>query len=253
VLVLAFAASCGDLPIPGFDSPPAATSSSSAVSSSGAGGSGGAEDASGGGGGSGGMAEAGADADAGADVEDAREEPDAPIDCGTIVEEHMVQPSPHVPVCTPLVYSTNPPTSGPHYPIWAAYKSYTEPVPRGFWVHDLEHGAVVVTYNCPSNCDAEVAQLQAFLDSLPADPICAAPVKNRFVVTPDPHLDIKFAASAWGFSLRSACFDLPPLGTFITDHYAKATEDTCFDGVDVTSPDAGVPPGCGEPVDSGVD
>src|SRR6185503_690347 len=119
----------------------------------------------------------------GADVEDAREEPDAPIDCGTMLEAPVVQPSPHVPVCTPLVYQSNPPTSGPHYPIWAAFKSYTQPVPRGFWVHDLEHGAVVVTYNCSSNCDAEVAQLQAFLDALPADPICAAPVKNRFVVT----------------------------------------------------------------------
>ena len=133
-------------------------------------------------------------------------------------------------MCFPVQYSTNPPTSGPHYPIWAAYKTYTKPVDRGFWVHDLEHGAVVITYNCPGGCNAELAQLQALLDARPADPICTPPVRSRIVVTPDPLLDVRFAASAWGWSLRSTCFDLTELSAFIDAHYGQGPEITCYDG-----------------------
>jgi len=175
------------------------------------------------------------------------------VDCQTVVTAHAIEGATHVPVCWPVIYQSNPPTSGDHYPVWAAYKAYDTPVPRGFFVHDLEHGAIVVTYNCASPCDAEVASLIAYLDSLPADPLCVPPLKRRFVVTPDPLLDVRFAASAWGFSLRSQCFDLAALGMFIEDHYAQASENTCFDGSDVTSPDAGIPANCGEIADAGTD
>jgi hypothetical protein len=170
--------------------------------------------------------------------------------CNTTVTMFPVDPSPHVPLCSPVVYTTNPPTSGPHYPLWAAFKTYAAPVPRGFWVHDLEHGAVVITYNCPSGCDAELASLSAWLDTRPQDPLCSPPLRHRIVVTPDPLLDVPFAASAWGWALASQCFDLDALGAFIDAHYAMAPENVCADGVDV-SPDAGYPPGCGELPDGG--
>jgi len=163
--------------------------------------------------------------------------------------------SPHVPACSPVTYETNPPTSGPHYPYWAAFKWYDAPVPRGFWVHSMEHGAVVITYRCDDGCDAELAMLAAFLDARPADPLCSPPLKARFIVTPDPDLDVRFAASAWGALLRADCLDLDALGAFIDAHYAKAPENLCFDGVDVLSPDAGIPMDCGGPLpdDAGAD
>jgi hypothetical protein len=169
--------------------------------------------------------------------------PDADT-CGTTVTGFPLAAGLHVPVCSQVVYDTNPPTSGAHYPTWAKYKAYAGRVGRPFWVHDLEHGAVVVTYNCPGGCDAEVAALVAFLAARPADPLCTAAVRNRFVVTPDPELDVRFAASAWGFALESSCFDLPALGAFIDAHYAHAPENLCADGVDVLDPSAGFPPNC---------
>ena len=223
------------------------TGGSATVSTTGAGGSGGAtatsSGSSGGAGGSGGAA---------SDAGDAAVEPDSPVNCGTIVTSYAVDPSPHITACFPVLYSSNPPTSGPHYPSWAAFKTYTTPVPRGFTVHDLEHGAVVISYKCAGACAAEVAALQAFVDARPADPICVAPVKSRIVITPDPLLDVPFAAAAWGFALTSQCFDLPALGAFIDAHYGLAPENFCFDGVDVISPDAGVPAGCGEVSDAGA-
>jgi hypothetical protein len=106
-------------------------------------------------------------------------------------------------------------------------------------VHDLEHGAVVIAYNCPSGCAAELAPLQAWLDARPADPMCAAPVNARIVVTPDPLLDVPFAAAAWGWTWKSPCLDLASLGAFIDAHYAQAPENLCNDGVDVTAADGG--------------
>lgn len=173
--------------------------------------------------------------------------------CGTTVATFALEASPHVAACSVVNYSTNPPTSGPHYPSWAAFKVYTQPVPRGFYVHAMEHGAVVIAYNCPTNCDAEVAALVAYLDSRPADPLCTLPLKNRFIVTPDPLLDVPFAAAAWGASLKSQCFDLAALGTFIDQYYAKAPENFCFDGFDPTAPGSGVPADCGQPPDGGTD
>lgn len=164
--------------------------------------------------------------------------------CTTTVAGFPLAAGAHVAQCTPITYATNPPTSGPHYPLWARFKVYAERVPRGFWVHAMEHGAVVVTYNCPGGCAAELAALVAFLDARPVDPLCTAPVKNRFIVTPDPLLDATFAASAWGWSLRSDCFDLPALGAFIDAHYAQAPEDFCSDGFDPTAPGSGVPADC---------
>ncbi|HET6346967.1 MAG TPA: DUF3105 domain-containing protein, partial [Myxococcota bacterium] len=49
-----------------------------------------------------------------------------------------------------LDYSTNPPASGNHYPSpERVLGEHTAPVPRGRYVHSLEHGAIVLAYNCP--------------------------------------------------------------------------------------------------------
>lgn len=165
--------------------------------------------------------------------------------CNTAVVSFPLLASPHVCECSQVIYPSNPPTSGPHYPVWAAFKTYDKPVPRGFYVHDLEHGAIVVLYNCPAGCDAEVAQLAAWLDTRPADPLCAAPVKSRVVVTPDPLIPTRFAAAAWGWALTSDCFDLAALGTFMDTHYAMGPENFCTDGEDVEAVDAGLPVPCG--------
>jgi hypothetical protein len=117
----------------------------------------------------------------------------------------------------------------------------------------MEHGAVVISYNCPNGCMDELASLQTFLDARPADPLCTAPVKSRIIVTPDPLIDTKFAAAAWGAFLKADCLDMMALGTFIDTYYAKAPENFCFNGVDVGSPDAGIPADCGSMTDAGTD
>jgi hypothetical protein len=256
------AVACGETPT--LPPPPTVTSSGSASASSGASASASVTSAAGMGGaasttgigGSGGVA-ATSSASSGSggsasDAGDAASDPDSPENCGTTVTQYAIDPSPHIAQCFPVTYSSNPPTSGPHYPIWGAFKTYSAPIPRGFTVHDLEHGAVVISYKCAGGCASEVAALQALVDARPADPGCVAPVKSRIVIAPDPLLATRFAAAAWGFALTSQCFDLPALGAFIDAHYGMGTENFCADGVDVAAPDAGIPADCGEIVDAGA-
>ena len=152
-------------------------------------------------------------------------------ECQATVASHTIEGALHMPVCSPLTYATNPPSSGNHYAIWAAYQTYHRSIPRGFWVHSLEHGAVVFTYNCPGGCAAEVADVQAFIDALPAD--CGGATR-RVILTPDPDLDVRFAASAWGATLRANCFDREAFSSFYTEHYDHAPESICGGGTDPT-------------------
>jgi hypothetical protein len=147
----------------------------------------------------------------------------------------------HVSACSEVSYSDNPPAGGPHYPSWAAFQSYSFPVPRGFWVHDLEHGAVVFSYNCcaaEAGCADEVAQVQAMIDAFPADPICDPATPQRVVLTPDPLLDVRWGVSAWGSTLRSDCVDTERFGQFYLDHFGRGPEDLCNPGTDF----GGTPP-----------
>lgn len=163
--------------------------------------------------------------------------------CEAVEQQHAIEGQAHVTECSPITYGTKPPSSGNHYDVWAAYKVYSNPIPPGFWVHDLEHGAVVLTYNCPGGCDADIAAAQAMLNSLPPDAVClsTAGVPRRIIMTPFPSLDVPFAASAWGFTLRANCFDTDVFRSFIDRHYGAGPESVCGGGVALE----GAPPGCG--------
>jgi hypothetical protein len=157
---------------------------------------------------------------------------------GACVEELLTFSSPsaqHVSVCSVIDYPMNPPVYGDHYPVWAAYKSYSFPVPLGFLVHDLEHGAVELLYNCPQGCADEVALAQAFLDGLPQDPRCTPEVKHQTILSPDPTLPSRWAATAWGHSLTSSCFDRAAFQNFYDANVGHGPEDICSDGADLAS------------------
>ncbi|MBI2007311.1 MAG: DUF3105 domain-containing protein [Candidatus Blackburnbacteria bacterium] len=54
----------------------------------------------------------------------------------------------HVTDISGVRYNSNPPTSGPHFPIWAKKGVYDRAISDGHLLHSLEHGYVVVSYNC---------------------------------------------------------------------------------------------------------
>jgi hypothetical protein len=137
----------------------------------------------------------------------------------------------HIEECSETDYPMNPPVFGDHYPFWAAFQTYDFPIPAGYLVHDLEHGAVVFLYDCPDDCPDEVDAVQTFIDALPVDPLCSGGVQRRTILVPRPGMGARWAAAAWGFSLTAECFDAELFGDFYGEHVGRGPEDLCNAGV----------------------
>jgi hypothetical protein len=152
-------------------------------------------------------------------------------ECENIITEYPPASANHVTACSALSFDSNPPAGGDHYAVWAGYQTYDFPVPAGFLVHALEHGAIVYWYNCPDGCADEVARAQTMIDALPVDPLCSGTSQERRVIlVPSPELDVRWAASSWGYVIKSSCFDADAMRTFYTDHVGEAREQLCNDG-----------------------
>ncbi len=122
----------------------------------------------------------------------------------------------HVP--GPVTYAVTPPVGGPHNGIWMNAGVYTKPVPSERAVHNLEHGAVWITYrpNLPAD---QVAQLVDFFkkQSMIDEPSDQGRT-NRFVdLSPwtDNSLSSPIVISSWGYQLGVTSPTDPRLQQFV--------------------------------------
>ena len=112
----------------------------------------------------------------------------------------------HVAVGSPVTYTFCPPASGKHYnapgqgPIQPRFYGPEDTALPESWVHNLEHGGLVVLYNCARNgCNADAQnQLKQLAVNFPASPRChiagglLSPVIARF-----DQMKASFAAIVW--------------------------------------------------------
>lgn len=145
------------------------------------------------------------------------------------IETPDLLPAMHVPEGTVIMYDSNPPSSGPHYPVWANFQEFTTPIDDGYLVHSLEHGAVALLYNT-AQPDVTLAELRKIRDAIPTDPVCDADIRVRVIIAPYPKMDVPIAAVAWGWTYRARCVDTPTLLPFAKDHIAQGTENICAAG-----------------------
>jgi hypothetical protein len=100
-------------------------------------------------------------------------------------------------------YKQTPPVGGDHNPVWLNCGIYTSPVANENAVHDMEHGAVWITY-LPTLSKADIKTLtdiakgQTYLD-----------------LSPYPGLPAPVVVSAWGKQLVLTGADDPRLPQFI--------------------------------------
>jgi len=137
---------------------------------------------------------------------------------GTSTEPGILE-SQHV--AGPVRYSVTPPVGGPHNPIWMNAGVYADPIPAERAVHNLEHGAVWITYR-PGLSISEVAALTAFVDSQSLiDESAATGIggqQSRYVdMSPWPSDDLPapIVISAWGHQLRVDSAGDPRLQQFV--------------------------------------
>jgi hypothetical protein len=151
-------------------------------------------------------------------------------------------------------YPHNPPIAGLHYWVWAKWGVHTEVVPRGYWVHNLEHGAVVFLYrpDAPQSIKDAIMRVYNRIPLLPDDVwpgCCADPLvgtscdqnHRRVVVTADPLLDTPWAVTAsgpenpycvgFGYYIKGDCIESEQaLVDFAVQHRSMGAESVCDEG-----------------------
>jgi hypothetical protein len=152
---------------------------------------------------------------------------------GTLTIEDNTS-APHVEPGTDIQWSNNPPTSGPHYPTWAAWDRNYAQLARGYYVHNAEHGGVIFLYHCDPDCPEVVTSLLEAARNMRPDGSCISPITKRVIVTSDPLLPdgVQVAAVAWNAAYTATCFD-PYVSTFAREHYALGPEDFCNEGANL--------------------
>ncbi|MHB8619403.1 MAG: DUF3105 domain-containing protein [Chloroflexota bacterium] len=126
----------------------------------------------------------------------------------------------HVADGTAINYSHYPPSFGPHYPDPRNWGAYDSAVPEGNFVHDLEHGGVVLLYRCPSGCPATVEKLKGLLTSLPKDSFGEVKV----VISPYQRSTHLITALAWDYELDLNSFDANAIEAFYQAHVDHSPE-----------------------------
>lgn len=124
-----------------------------------------------------------------------------------------------------VIYSVVPPVGGDHNAEWMNCGVYDQPVPAERAVHNLEHGAVWITYQ-PSLAASEVKQLWAFEARQ-----SRLQGGSRYIdVTPYPGLVSPIVASSWGFQLRLSSASDPRLQQFVNKFRYSPTYSPEYQG-----------------------
>ena len=111
-------------------------------------------------------------------------------------------------------YSTSPPTSGPHsgsVPNWGEQ----EAVPEVLQVHGLEHGGVLVQYNCPEICTELVQQLRSITRQY----------NSKVILAPYANMDSLIALTSWGKIDLLEEFERERIAEFVDKNRNNGPED----------------------------
>jgi hypothetical protein len=124
--------------------------------------------------------------------------------------DHVNPGQPHA------AYTSNPPTSGPHYPSPAPWGVSDQPIADEILVHNLEHGGIVINYNCPQGCPELVQQLKDL----------AGQYRSKLVLAPRPNPDVptRITLTAWTWMDGFNDFDAGRIRGFIAAHKDRAPE-----------------------------
>jgi hypothetical protein len=106
----------------------------------------------------------------------------------------------------PIRYAVTPPAGGDHNSRWMNCGVYDEPVPSERAGHNLEHGAVWITWR-PGLAPKDVAELERFVRRQPLVVVTVQGVKvetgERYIdMSPFPGLPAPIVISSWAHQLR---------------------------------------------------
>jgi Protein of unknown function (DUF3105) len=150
----------------------------------------------------------------------------------------------HQHVTGPVTYAVVPPVGGPHNATWMNAGVYTKPVPTERAVHNLEHGAVWITYD-PNLPASQIATLTKFVGAQSMIPESQqgsgiANQANRYMdLSPwaTNTLPSPIVLSSWGYQLRVTSPTDPRMQQFVNTFRNSSTYSpeygSAMDGVPV--------------------
>jgi hypothetical protein len=140
----------------------------------------------------------------------------------------------HVARGTKVAYPVCPPASGKHInqppygPIPPkVYGPDDQVVPNG-WIHNLEHGGLVLLYSCDKGaCEAEpLAQLQEVWAGFPASPVCGIPPGSISpVIARFEQMPTKYAVLVWDRVMYLDELDIAQVYEFYTRYSERVDGD----------------------------
>lgn len=132
--------------------------------------------------------------------------------------------SDHIPENSdPGAYSSNPPSSGHHYPVWGNAGFYDQNVygqyPQGRLVHNLEHGYIIFWYNCKILSESQCSDLKTQIKA-----VMKAEQDFKLIAYPWDSIDTPIVMTSWGYMLSFKTFDTTLARTFVAQHRNRAPE-----------------------------
>lgn len=122
-----------------------------------------------------------------------RPTPQPGVDVPVLARNHIAEGVPHDP------YNSEPPSSGPHYATPAQAGFYDQAPADEYLVHSLEHGYVILWYNCDKfttgTCDQLKSQVKDVMGSAGVSAITGT---IKLIGVPRPSQKEVIALSAWG-------------------------------------------------------
>ncbi|WP_277554910.1 DUF3105 domain-containing protein [Halobaculum limi] len=136
------------------------------------------------------------------------------------VQSFPNQGNEHVQRGTEVDYSTQPPTSGPHYSGVVEAGFYEEPQPMGDIIHTLEHGAIVAYYVPGELTDEARSNLQTWADDY-------TDTWQSFVAVPNPYdqPQAPYTLTAWRHLLRMDEYDSETVRAFAAEFIGRGPEN----------------------------
>ena len=135
------------------------------------------------------------------------------VSISVIAAKHIADGEQHEP------YNSDPPTSGPHYGQPAKAGFYDEAMPDEQLIHNLEHGYVVIWYNCTGLDETACAALKTQIRE-----VMNRAGLTKLIAVPRLSLSVPMAATTWGRLYKPAAFNADELLEFIKEFRYKAPE-----------------------------
>ena len=119
--------------------------------------------------------------------------------------EHIPVGGSHAP------YNSSPPTSGVALRKLGVLGYQERAAPSERFIHNMEHGGIILHYKCPDGCPDEIDQMSEIVS-----------LTDETILMPNPNMESRFALTAWNWLMTMEVYDDSLARDFVKSHLNSA-------------------------------